>query len=218
MNKFKYLIATLVLSGSVVASASSFAASRTVTQTESQIQTQVAQPHLIVKQAAEATFAKILEAKNAQLTENKVYKNIMEDELMPIVSYQFAAYKVLGKHARTLSKEELREFVDVFRDYLLGNYAALLNDYDGQQVEFLPVTVTNKSKEVGVKGIMKNENGPETNFVFKMRKMRSGEWKVYDIIAEGISMVDAKRSEFSPIIRTEGVNALILKLKEISAV
>jgi phospholipid transport system substrate-binding protein len=218
MNKFKYLIATLVLSASVVASASSFAASRTVTQTESQIQTQVTQPHLIVKEAAEATFSKILEAKNAQLTENKVYKDIMEDELMPIVSYQFAAYKVLGKHARTLSKEELKEFVDVFRDYLLGNYAALLNDYDGQQVEFLPVTVTSKSKEVGVKGIMKNENGPETNFVFKMRKMRSGEWKVYDIIAEGISMVDAKRSEFSPIIRTEGVNALILKLKEISAV
>jgi phospholipid transport system substrate-binding protein len=188
-----------------------------VTQTESQIENQVTQPHLIVKQAAEATFAKILEAKNAQLTENKVYKDIMEDELMPIVSYQFAAYKVLGKHARTLSKEELREFVKVFRDYLLGNYAALLNDYDGQHVEFLPVTVTGKSKEVGVKGIMKNENGPETNFVFKMRKMRSGEWKVYDIIAEGISMVDAKRSEFSPIIRTEGVSALIVRLREISA-
>jgi phospholipid transport system substrate-binding protein len=217
MNKFNYVIAALAITTGLAVSTSAVAASRTVTQTESQIENQATQPHLIVKQAAEATFAKILEAKNAELTENKVYKNIMEDELMPIVSYQFAAYKVLGKHARTLSKEELREFVDVFRDYLLGNYAALLNDYDGQQVEFLPVTVTSKSKEVGVKGIMKNENGPDTNFVFKMRKMRSGEWKVYDIIAEGISMVDAKRSEFSPIIRTEGVNALILKLKEISA-
>jgi phospholipid transport system substrate-binding protein len=172
------------------------------------------EPHLIVKQAADATFAKILAAKQAQTDNSEALVKIMEKELLPIVSYQFAAYKVLGNHARKLSKDEITEFVDVFRDYLLGNYASLLNQYDGQEVEFYPVALTQSSKEVSVRGELKNEDGPSVNFLFKMRKMRAGDWKVYDIIAEGISMVDTKRNEFSPIIRAEGIDVLIKKMRE----
>jgi phospholipid transport system substrate-binding protein len=190
--------------------------SATLNAQENTLETQA--PHTIVEQAADATFAKILAAKNANKGSEQAYLKIMETELLPIVSYQFAAYKVLGQHARSLSREELKEFVEVFRDYLLGNYATLLADYNGQQVDFYPVDVTAKTKEVGVRGVMKNENGPSTNFLFKMRKMRSGEWKVYDIIAEGISMVDAKRSEFSPIIRTQGISALIEQMQSVGEI
>ena len=177
-------------------------------------QHEIKQPHLIVQQAAEATFAKILEAKQNENGSQQAFNKIMEDELLPIVSYQFAAYKVLGSHARSMSKAELNEFVEVFREYLMSNFASLMAEYDGQTVDFFPVEVSSQSKEVAVRGALNNDNGPTTNLLFKMRKMRSGDWKVYDILAEGISMLDAKRMEFSPIIRTQGIAALIEQIKD----
>jgi phospholipid transport system substrate-binding protein len=213
MNKLIQFTKAILLSATIASSVlgvsqSAFAAS---TLLETELETK--QPHLIVQHASEATFARILEVKQREKGSSQAYNKIMEEELLPIVSYQFAAYKVLGSHARSMSKAELNEFVEVFREYLMSNYANLMAEYDGQTVEFFPVEVTSKTKEVAVRGVLNNDNGPSTNLLFKMRKMRSGDWKVYDILAEGISMLDAKRTEFSPIIRTQGTAALIEQLK-----
>ena len=57
---------------------------------------------------------------------------------------------------------------------------------------------------------MRDNNGQVTQLDFKLRKnKKTGEWKVFDVIAEGISMLDTKRSEFSALIQKKGIDEVI---------
>lgn len=50
---------------------------------------------------------------------------------------------------------------------------------------------------------------------FQVRKdSRTNEWKAYDMVAEGISLLDSKRSEFEPILRQEGIDAVLKLMRE----
>ena len=57
-----------------------------------------------------------------------------------------------------------------------------------------------------------------TRLVLKLRKnSKTGEWKAFDMVAEGISMLSAKQSELTPLIRTKGVAGVTELLKEHNA-
>ena len=47
---------------------------------------------------------------------------------------------------------------------------------------------------------------PDIKIDFKVREDRSGEWRAYDMIAEGISLLDAKQSELQGILRQQGID------------
>ncbi|MGO2563711.1 MAG: ABC transporter substrate-binding protein, partial [Pseudoalteromonas nigrifaciens] len=47
---------------------------------------------------------------------------------------------------------------------------------------------------------------PDIKIDFKVREDRSGEWRAYDMIAEGISLLDAKQSELQGMLRQQGID------------
>ena len=52
--------------------------------------------------------------------------------------------------------------------------------------------------------------------VLKMRlNKKTSEWKVFDLVGENISILDAKESEISPIIKSKGIAAAIETLKNL---
>ena len=66
-----------------------------------------------------------------------------------------------------------------------------------------------------VKLLIRESGKQDLELVLKLRKnSKTGEWKAFDIVGEKISMLDAKISELSPIIKSQGVDAAIAKLKE----
>ena len=138
-------------------------------------------------------------------------RTVMEEELLPHVDYNFSALKVLGKHFRTVPKEKVPEFIKVFREYLITTYALALAYYNGQEVVFQPMKeVGSSEKTITVRAVVKEPNRPDINIAFKLRKnSKTNEWKAYDMVAEGISLLSSKQSEFAPILRKDGIQAVI---------
>jgi phospholipid transport system substrate-binding protein len=171
-------------------------------------------PLVLLEQVANATFARIEQEKQQIATDPNHLRSIMEQELMPHVDHRFAAFKVLGKHFRTVPKDKLPEFVSEFRQYLVSNFAVALASYDAQEVLFQPIQDIGKGKEMSVKAIIRESGRPDINITFKLRKSKkSQQWKTYDLVAEGISLLSSKRNEFSSLIRQQGIQAAIDAMK-----
>lgn len=172
-------------------------------------------PYTMVEQVASKTFARIKAEQDIIRQNPETFRTIMEDELMPYIDYRFSAFKVLGKYARSVEIKELQEFVTVFREYLITSYAVAMGYYDNQTVSFDPEREFSNRTDVTVRAVIKDDVRPEIKVAFKVRKdPKSGKWQAYDMIAEGISMLSSKQSEFESVLRREGIASVIEQMRE----
>ncbi|WP_340680838.1 ABC transporter substrate-binding protein [Paraglaciecola sp.] len=171
-------------------------------------------PQVTLEKVANATFARI--ELDQQITESDPdhLRVIIEEELMPYIDHKFAAFKVLGKQFRSVPKDKIPEFVDEFKQYLISNFAMVLASYGGQELLFEPVKDPENQKDMTVKAIIRKAGTPDIHISFKLRKSKqTQEWKTYDLVAEGISLLSSKQSEFASLIRQQGIQAVIDEMK-----
>ncbi|MDU0353983.1 ABC transporter substrate-binding protein [Paraglaciecola aquimarina] len=170
-------------------------------------------PQLLLEKVTTTTFERI-EVEQQSIAANPDHlRRIIEQELMPHIDYKFAAFKVLGKHFRAVPKADIPEFVEEFRQYLISNFAVALANYGGQEL-FEPVKDTDNLKSMTVKAIIRDADRPDIHINFKLRKIKkTNEWKTYDLVAEGISLLSSKQSEFASIIRQQGIQGVIEVMK-----
>lgn len=172
-------------------------------------------PQHLLEKATTATFQRI-ESEQQQIQDNPDHlRAIIEQELMPHIDHKFAAFKVLGNQFRSVPKERIPEFVSEFKQYLISDFAVALASYGGQKLLFAPVADYQNKKNLDVKAVIKSDGAPDIRINFKLRKSKATqEWKTYDLVAEGISLLSSKRSEFSAIIRQQGIQAAIDSMRD----
>lgn len=172
-------------------------------------------PYQLVKAVGLKTFDRIKDSQEQIEQDPELLRTIMKEELLPHVDYQFAAFKVLGKYFKSVEKDKLSEYVQVFRQYLITTYAVAMGYYDDQTVVFEPESDFTGQKSVTVRAVVQDPGRPEIKVAFQVRKdSRTNEWKAYDMVAEGISLLNSKRAEFEPILRQEGIDAVIKLMRE----
>ena len=156
-----------------------------------------------------------LKANRDNLHDNNVVLGIIKNDLLPYVDVRYAAYKVIGTSLKQTSKEERDAFTDAFGDYMMRSMSNALGKYSNQELKVSPVSdVPSDVTIVAVKYTVTQNGKPDINFVVKMRlNKKSGEWKAFDLIAENISILDAKQAELYPVIRDKGINEAINVLK-----
>nr|WP_102797328.1 ABC transporter substrate-binding protein [Bowmanella denitrificans] len=176
-------------------------------------------PYQLLSTVATKTFDRIKGERGDIQANPELLRQIMEQELLPYIDYKFAALKVLGKHFKSVPRERIPEYVQVFRDYLVTTYALALAQYDNQTVEFEPNRgELDEDRVVTVRALIKEPGRPDIKLAFKVRKSNNTEqWKAYDMVAEGISMLSSKQSELEGIIRQDGIDAVIKLMKEKNA-
>lgn len=107
------------------------------------------------------------------------------------------------------------EYITVFRQYLITSYAVAMGYYNNQTVQFEPESSFDDKKSVTVRAVVQDPKRPEIKIAFKVRKdSKTNEWKAYDMVAEGISMLNSKRSEFESILRQDGIDAVIALMRD----
>lgn len=135
---------------------------------------------------------------------------------MPYIDSKYAAYKVMGTSLKTISAQDREKFTAAFTDYMKQNMVGVLTKYTNQDIVPSEVKdVDDKTNLVSVKLFIREEGKKDLELILKLRKNnKTGVWKAFDLIGENISMLDAKISEISPIIKAQGVDAAIAKLQE----
>jgi|TARA_Y100001963_G_scaffold67595_1_gene94188 phospholipid transport system substrate-binding protein len=173
-------------------------------------------PYKMVRKVSDNTFARITKDQPLIAKDKEYLRVIVEEELMPYIDYKYAALRVLGNHVSKVraieDKEEkakaikdLQHFIDVFQKYLIATYAGVFTQYTNQSVEFGPAQPFKGQDVVLVKTKIVEPGKPDIKIDFKVREDRDGDWRAYDMIAEGISLLDAKQSELQGILRQQGI-------------
>ncbi|CAM3833949.1 putative phospholipid-binding protein MlaC precursor [Vibrio aerogenes CECT 7868] len=175
-------------------------------------------PYQMIKEVSGQTFAR-LKAEQKQIHQDPNHlKVIVENELMPYVNTKYAALKLLGSNLKGAKKSDVMTFIDAFHGYLVTSYAQVLTQYRDQKIQFGPEPqIGAKDKIARVYLDIVDSPNPNIKLEFKLRKFKSGDWQAYDLIAEGISLLSSKRSEWSGKIRSEGILSVANELKELSS-
>ena len=172
-------------------------------------------PYHMIQIVADITFKRFANEQTAIQAEPNLLKTIVREELMPYINYQYAAYKVIGSNFKKTNKEERAEFVPAFREYLITSYAQVFTLYNNQKVVFAPSKDFSKERVVSVATSVIEPGREPIDISFRVRKhKKTGDWKAYDMVAEGISLLDSKQAELSSLIRQKGLPHVTEMLKE----
>lgn len=133
----------------------------------------------------------------------------LEQVIAARFDYREMAKRTLPKQWKTLSAAEQKEFVELFQSFLSASYADKIEGYSGEQVRYLSERLEGDYAEVRTEIVSE-----KTEIPIDYRLLgRDGEWFVYDVIADGISLVRNYRSQFDTIIRESGYPELVEELR-----
>ena len=173
----------------------------------------------MIQEVAKITFKRFSDERSAIEADPNLLKVIVREELMPYVNYKYSAYKVIGSNLKNTSDAERKAFVPIFLDYLVTSYAQVFTLYNNQEIKFEESkTIGKKQKILAVRTVILEPGRPPINIAFKVRKnKKTKEWKAFDMVAEGVSLLDSKQAELSSLIRKNGLPHVTELLREKSA-
>lgn len=116
----------------------------------------------------------------------------------------------LGAPWNQLSDKDKQEFVDLFRTLLTNTYADRVETYSGDGVKYLNERTEKEYAEVRTKVL-----SGKTEIPMDYRLLnKSNDWRVYDVVVDGVSLVNNYRGQFSKILRTSSYPELVDQLRK----
>lgn len=153
----------------------------------------------------------LLVVADPQFKEDKKARRAKIREIInPKFNYLEMGKRSLAKNWRKLSPAEKEEFVNLFAKLLENSYASKIESYKDEQINYVSEVVKGKYAMVKTEVIRKND---KFGVDYKLLK-KGDDWKIYDFIIEGVSMVRNYRSQFSKIIHKDSFAKLMEKLSE----
>ncbi len=151
-----------------------------------------------------------------QTDRSKIY-GLVHQIVLPHFDFEVMSQWVLGRSWKQATPEQQRQFTDEFRTLLVRSYAGALLEYADDKITYPPAPApAADAQEATVRSTVQVKNGEPINIDYKLR-FRNGEWKVYDVAVNGVSLVINYRSTFANLIRNGGMDAVIRDLRERNA-
>ncbi len=133
----------------------------------------------------------------------------MKDIIFPKFNFLEMGKRSLGnKHWKEIKPEERKAFIDLFGKLLENSYANKLESYSDEKIDYVDEIV--KGRYAMVKTEVMRKNGT-VSVDYKLIES-PGEWRVYDIVVEGVSLIKNYRSQFGKIIHNDSFDTLMEKL------
>ena len=170
-------------------------------------------PELIVEQ----TSAELLEIinKDADRIRNdaEFVDSIVNQIVLPIIDLQSMGKLILGKHWKTASEQQRADFVEQFKLMLIRTYAKSVADFGDAEIVILPNEDQQQGKFYRVKTQVSLSGSAPLNVDYMFRQQKDTQWKAFDLIVDGLSMVKNFRSSFGREISETSLDALIERIK-----
>lgn len=170
-------------------------------------------PEQIVQGIADQ-LATAIDGHREELKKNKEKLiNIIDEVFLPHFDIDYASILVLGQHAREATPAQRERFAKAFYNSITHRYAQGLLNYTRGKVKVLPFNGDLNDKRTVVRTQVVLDDGKLVSIDYAFRKSRSGDWKAYDVIIEGISYVTNYRNQVDAEIRKVGIEQLIKNLE-----
>jgi phospholipid transport system substrate-binding protein len=129
-----------------------------------------------------------------------------------VFDWQEMARRALAVHWRERTPQEQQEFVRLFRDLVEGTYINRLENAIQEKREIQYVGEQVDGSRASVKTNVVTRRNQQVPIEYRVQKA-DGRWLIYDVLVEGISLVNNYRSQFNRIITSSSYNDLVQKMK-----
>jgi len=158
-------------------------------------------------------FAKLTDPSLSQTEKERELRNVFRQNFdVPAIS-RF----VLGKHWRKTSTAERQDFVDAFEEMNTRQFLAMVGEFSEEMFSVVKVQedAAKPSLSLVSTKIVQSEGEP-ISAVWRVRN-NDGQYKILDIVVEGVSMAITLRHEYGTVVKTDGVDGLIAIMREKNA-
>jgi phospholipid transport system substrate-binding protein len=123
----------------------------------------------------------------------------------------FIARFVLGKYWRKATPQERADYQALFTEFILQSYSRRMGGYSGETFTVAGARAAGK-RDVLVRTRIARPGGPAVKADWRVRP-KGGQYRIIDIMVEGVSMAVTQRSEFSAVMRRRGMQGLLQILR-----
>ena len=207
----KKSLLSLVIASALLAGAPLLAAAQT-TKPAAAAATQGSASKLVLDSSTRILTT--LEARRAEFRKNPAtLKQFITGEFNRMFDRDYAARLVLGVHGRGAAAADVKGFADALADNLMSRYGTSLLDFNSK----LRVRVKSESALPGNRGVkvsseLLRDGGEPIPVDYLMRNVE-GQWKVFDVMVEGISYVQTFKNQFDAPLRQKGIAQVAADLR-----
>ncbi len=157
------------------------------------------------------SLLKTLRKQNKASIEN--VENLIRDKLLPNIATDVATKITLKKHWNKLNNQQKIIFQKHIVQSLIKDYAGILGSYE--KLESVNINIGPNIKRKGNKAIVNlviNLEGDPKPIHVTLKMIRSNQWRAYDLVFSGVSLIKNYRAQFNSHIRRKGIDSLVAKI------
>ena len=159
-------------------------------------------PHELVEGSTKALIEFIEQAKPYAKTETERYYREVEALLSPVVDFKNFSRGVMAVHYKKATPEQRERFRESFKWGLVKTYSLALTEFNDGEVAVLPPDrEPDNPKRQRVKMEIRAPSGEVYPVVYALRQNKSGRWRIYNLVVNGVNMGLTFRSQFASAMK-----------------
>jgi len=137
---------------------------------------------------------------------------LVEERVLPHFNFEHMTALAVGRDWRQATPEQRQALTGEFRTLLVRTYSNALTQYDNQTIVFKPFRGRPDDTDAQVRTEIRQPGAQAIQMDFSLEKIGE-DWKVYDVVVAGVSLVTNYRATFSQQVRQGGIDGLIESLR-----
>jgi phospholipid transport system substrate-binding protein len=173
-------------------------------------------PDALVRRIGEEVLAVVKSDKDLQAGNSQKVVALAEEKVLPHFDFTRMTRLAVGRNWQQATPEQREALTKEFRTLLVRTYSNSISQYRNQKFVVQPLRADAGDKDVIVHSAVVQDNGPQIPIDYRMEKEGS-DWKVYDVVIDGASLVTTYRGSFNDQIQKGGIDGLVKTLRERNA-
>ncbi len=176
-------------------------------------------PQPVIAEAIDELIRELEQNRDKIKEDDAIAYRISDELIAPHIDFERITRLVIGKYWRRASEEQRRRLVKEMKTLLIRSYVAAMTSYADEiiahkdSISYQPSRYKPGDRKASVRTTITIDNGQSVEVQYQVY-LNNGEWKIYDIRIEGISLAITYRTSFGETIKREGLESLIEQLAE----
>lgn len=166
----------------------------------------------IVRTTTDSVLARVKADKDALRADPGKMYDLVSELIFPHFDFGIMAQWVLGDSWASADEATRASFVDQFRKLLVRTYATALLEFSDQTIGYPDVEPAAAANTATVKQEISQPGSESIPIVYRLHN-KTGDWKVFDVSVDGVSLIKTYRASFAAAIKNDGLPALIQNLE-----
>lgn len=169
-------------------------------------------PDVLARNTTNEVLRIVKQDKDIKNGNNAKILSLVEQKVLPNFDFEHMTQLAVGKNWPRATAEQKQALVNEFRTMLVRTYSSAISSVADYRIDFKPFKAAPGADEVTVNTEVSKPGAPPIPIDYRMEK-RTGDWKVFDVLVDNVSLVTVYRNSFNSEVRKNGIDGLVAALQ-----